>query len=86
MIPQVYTYHIVVKSMSQKLDILYHLLFGLQRTFDVLISCLNHYIIFVLLFAFVTQVLEKMQKADKTKDDVYEEFVMNFKKQEVLKI
>lgn len=28
------------------------------------------------------KVLEKMQKADKTKDDVYEEFVMNFKKQE----
>jgi len=27
-----------------------------------------------------------MQKADKTKDDVYEEFVSNFKRQEVLKI
>ena len=37
------------------------------------------------LFMFLTQVLEKMQKADKTHDDVYEEFVMNFKKQEVLK-
>jgi len=31
----------------------------------------------------VFKVLEKMQKAEKTKDDVYEEFVSNFKRQEV---
>jgi len=28
------------------------------------------------------KVLEKMQKAEKTKDDAYEEFVSNFKRQE----
>ena len=54
----------------------------IQHSFP-LTSCLR--VIIVFMFAFIAQVLERMQKADKTKDDVYEEFVMNFKKQEVLK-